>query len=503
MDSHQVIDFPQIKIENNEVEVAFELELDLNSPMNTEVQEYEKDLNFDDKINDINEDLAFNNSRLTELNKDIDKLTNHADGIDNMVAVGSGVLAGIVDSFWVGRFSMERGKAWSNEKVNKFVHKVAEAKGYKGDRLDGAIAYLENRYEVASDNTWSGKGVGISAKSHRLDDLSHHPTPIGLLFSILTQFTEKGYFQNRHGEFLPISIDEKDNHLIGHDIPSKIFSGTVNWFFHLVSDMSGSNKTAGAGMGIPGPISSLLKEASLIPGLNKTELPKKINDAFVKERFDLRSELSVGYEVGRQAVPVILNEFIVRSFYFIRRLLMEMKDKQALKEINWQNTLPWKNRTIVRMLTIATGTFTTIDLVDASIRSAIKSGGNPAALGKEIIMHVNFVGVGRFAIAAMIDTSMGIRQNKLRNDRIVLLSEQLHLMNAKTFYLQGNTWIKAKTTEEAINQTIEIAEDATLIAVESWEANKKSLANISTYHEGINKQNNDLVDHISDVLKWG
>jgi hypothetical protein len=27
--------------------------------------------------------------------------------------------------------------------------------------------------------------------------------------------------------------------LIGNNIPSKIFAGTVNWVFHLVSDMSG------------------------------------------------------------------------------------------------------------------------------------------------------------------------------------------------------------------------------------------------------------------------
>src|SRR5690606_23836138 len=47
------------------------------------------------------------------------------------------------------------------------------------------------------------------------------------------------------------------------------------------------------------------------------------NGLLIKEtvkRFDLRAELGVGYELGRQSLPVILNESIVRGFYFIRQL---------------------------------------------------------------------------------------------------------------------------------------------------------------------------------------
>ena len=60
------------------------------------------------------------------------------------------------------------------------------------------------------------------------------------------------------------------------------------------------------------------------------------------------------------------------------------------------------------MLTIATGTFTAIDLADAAIRSAIKSGGEPMTFLKNFVLLVNFVGVGRFAIAIGQDTLMGV-----------------------------------------------------------------------------------------------
>jgi hypothetical protein len=105
-----------------------------------------------DGLNNVNERLATNQLELDELNKEIDHLTNHADGIDYMVAVGSGILAGIVDSFWVGTFDFNRGKAWSNKEVNEFVIRVAKSKGYKGERLNGAIKFLEDKFKIPSDN---------------------------------------------------------------------------------------------------------------------------------------------------------------------------------------------------------------------------------------------------------------------------------------------------------------------------------------------------------------
>ena len=134
---------------------------------------------------------------LHELDKykaEIERLTNNADTIDYIIAVSSGVIAALIDSLWVGEFSFERGKAWSNQKVNEVVMKVAKSQGYKGNRLKGAIDRLEETFEIPSDNVWKGSDIGVSAKSHHLDDFAHHPTIIGLFFSILTQFTKEVLF---------------------------------------------------------------------------------------------------------------------------------------------------------------------------------------------------------------------------------------------------------------------------------------------------------------------
>lgn len=501
LNPQQPTDLPILKVihEDGTVEYNFNL-LPSSAPFSNEIDRA-LESQIHEGLHRVELTLQDTQALVDALNAEINLLTNHADHLDNMVAVGSGVIAGVIDSLWVGVFDFQTAKAWSNHQVNDFVMRVAKSKGYEGERLKDAIGFLEDKYKVPTDNIWNGKGLGISAKSHHLDDLSHHPTPVGLFFSILTQFTKTGYFQNGGGDFLPIDVDEKGLELIGKDIPSKFFCGTVNWFFHLVSDMSGSNKTAGAGMGIPGPIVSMLKELAAIPGLDRTGLPQKLKEAFVEHRFDLRSELAVLHELGRQAVPVIINEVLVRAFFFIRRLINEIQTKRSFKDIAWRETLPWNSRTLTRMLTIATGTFTAVDLADAAIRAALKSGGNLVAFGSQLILRVNFVGIGRFAIAIYSDVSMGKQRNVLREDRIQLMSQQLHLHQARIAYLQSDIWRTAEQTEASLQEAECMLRQSVEIQVRVQQDNAASLKNISAMQAELRKKNPKLIDEIQDILK--
>ena len=491
------IDLPTLKVVHESIEVEYDFSVSSAEYSSTEISLSEQ---ISAGLSRVEGEIQATQNEIDRLNLDIDRLTNHSDRVDNLVAVGSGLLAGLIDAFWVGEFNFERGKAWSNHTVNDFVMRTAKAQGYEGERLDGAIKFLESKFPVPSDNIWKGKDLGISAKSHHLDDLAHHPTPVGLFFSILTQFTKKGYFQNGEGTFLPIGIDEDGLDLIGADVSSKFFCGTVNWFFHLVSDMSGSNKTAGVGMGIPGPIVSLLKELSTIPGLDRTGLPEKLKEVFVKERFDLRSEMAVMHELGRQAVPVMINEVLVRAFYFIRRFASELKAKRSFSDIEWKKTLPWNNRTMTRMLTIATGTFTVVDLADAAIRAGMKSGGNLAAFGAQLVLRVNFVGIGRFTIAAYSDVSMGSQREGLRDERIAVLSEQLHWANAKVAYLQADVWQAAERTEASLQEAEQMMRQSAEISMRAWEANRTSLRQIGQMQAKIQTHNPQLINDIRNIL---
>ncbi|HFJ9318632.1 TPA: hypothetical protein ACGW54_003943 [Bacillus tropicus] len=80
---------------------------------------------------------------------EIDRLTNSSDGIDYIVAVGSGILAGIVDSLWVGEFKIEQGKAWSDMSVNDFVMKVARPKDFADLTMQNIIEVIRGGYKFA------------------------------------------------------------------------------------------------------------------------------------------------------------------------------------------------------------------------------------------------------------------------------------------------------------------------------------------------------------------
>lgn len=272
-------------------------------------------------------------------NKDIDRLTNHADGLDYTIAVASGILCGMIDSFFVGEFSLTKANEWGTEKVEKFVQFVAKQQSGKEKDLYESIRYLENRWKIPSDNK---AGIFGGAIRHHLYDFAHHPTPVGLFFSLLTQFTGNAYGVDSFGVFKVEPITSID--LIGKDIPTKVSLGLITWFFHLVSDIAGSSSSIGLkrlGTGLPGPLVSFLYEVSKIPCFspkngdsNFTLWISRLWNGALRDangnrmpvRFDMRTELGVLHELGKQSIPVIVNECLVRGFYFIRRFVSAVKE---------------------------------------------------------------------------------------------------------------------------------------------------------------------------------
>jgi len=362
-----------------------------------------------------------------DLDSQISLLSSQADKFDYLVSVGSGVLCGLLDILWVGDFSLERGRGIASDKIDGFVTKTAQLLGCKKDDLESAVKLLEKKFPIPSDGNTPDFGGGLQ---HHLRDFAHHPTIAGLMFSLLTQFTNKSYGTDTKSVFMVVDVPQVSKAFIGDDVPTKIIYGTVTWFFHLVSDVAGSSSSAGlsGGTGIPGPILALAKELSVLPFFknmtvgdhslslflsklfNGTLLAKHddsgkiIRDTVLK--FDLRGELGLGIEIGRQAIPVVANECIVRGFYLIRRLAMEIKENNIstlsdMKQIDWDRVKPLNSPTIARMLTIATGVFTTVDVGEAVVT-------------QKYWVSINYVGIGRFAVAIGEDVSWCLKARNIK-----------------------------------------------------------------------------------------
>lgn len=373
----------------------------------------------------------------TEMLEDDIKWEPHVDKankLDYIVAVSSGVLAGLIDVFYVGEFSLDRASEWGKDKVEKIVMKVARMEGYTGDNLNGAIKTLEKNHPLAADGSTNVFGGGLQ---HHLRDFSHHFSISGLLFSIFTQFTGLVVGADKEGKLHAAPVSESHRAYIGKNFQEKIAFGSIDWFFHAVSDMAGSSGSLMGGTGIPGPLVSFMKELSALPffknsgdgdiGFRKwvtklfngtllaehDENGKIIKDSLKK--FDLRTEIGILGEVSRQTMPVLINQCVVRGFYFCRRLAREIRDLKIknitdLRRIAPEDILPWDTPAMRRMVTVSSGVFFGVDTADAAVR-AIKSK-NPIVF----FLHINYVGVATFVIACVVDAQATMKDRKLEEN---------------------------------------------------------------------------------------
>lgn len=392
---------------------------------------------------------------LFDLNKQVNFLSSHADGLDCLVAIASGVLCGLLDVLWVGEFNLEHGREIASDKVENFVKGAAKTLGWKDNgEINSAVEFLEKIAPIPSDGNTFDFGGGLN---HHLRDFAHHPTIVGLIFSLLTQFTGKAYGTDVNGAFKIVDVPQKSLKFIGKDAFEKIFYGSIIWFFHLVSDIAGSSSTAGlsGGTGIPGPVLTLAKEISAIPVFRQMkvkdipliEFISKLFDGtyfakrdekgrIIKEsivKIDFRGEIGAGVELSKQAMPVIANESIVQTFYFIRRFSMELKNIEPqtisdIKMIEWGTVWPANNPTISRMLTISTAVFTTLDVADA-------------AVSKKLLLSVNYVGIGRFTMALDSDINWQLKKRQVQAVRAVYerIKQNTYLRSDDEIYVRmGN-----------------------------------------------------------------
>ena len=456
-------------------------------------ENYESD--FEQELLDLEQRIEKDKEKIGKLDRKIDRLTNHADKVDYIVAASCGLLTGLIDAFFIG--DAAQAQDLGKKPINEFVEHFARKQGYEGDNgLKGCIDFLEGKFKIPSDDIWKGAKIRVSASSHHLDDFAHHPTLIGLFCSILTQFTKVGYFQNRDGSLFKIAITEEG--LIGETFWGKIGAGIIKWFGHLVSDVAGANSTAGAGMGIPGPFLSLAKELAALPGVKDSGLPNTLYHMFTDKNshltFDLRCEIG-------QSIPVLINICLVAVFYMIRRIVFAIRKYKAGEKVDIMEIIPSANRTYVRMLTIASGVFVATDMADAGIRSAINSGGNPAVAFASFVSRVNIVGVGQFAIALGRDLGMGLKKESARNKRMALYNELLALSDAKVAYEENGMWIEAKKTEKALVNLDAIAQESYKRMVDNWEEVRAGLASLSDKRDAIESHNPGLLGDMAAIMQ--
>ena len=381
------------------------------------------------------------------------------DKYDVTVSIASGALTAlIVDTLIIGDISLLDANEWGKDKVENFVIGVAKSQDKEGKVTDllSAVKFLEDHYGLAADSVENKFGGG---SHHHLYDFSHHPTPVGWFFSIVTQFTKTVYGTDKYGKFQAVKLNTKGLDKIYENPVQKVWKGTVDWIFHMISDMAGSRGSVEKGRygtGLPGPLLSALKEISsnkhiraLVGTAGNTDRDKfsvlvqnLYNGRFLADRdvngkpikgteipFDLRTEIGLAHELTKQIVPVLINECIVRAFYSIRRFIKELErldvsSFEDLKDIDFKVFLPFNNPELNQELLISSASFTTVDIVVAGTKAAVKNHGNKYGFAKDFFLSINYVGIFRLGQTGFNKVFPQEKLEKLYDD-FALISEKV------------------------------------------------------------------------------
>ena len=376
------------------------------------------------EIDDINTKLAENENTLK-------KLTPECDKTDYILAAASGAICGLMDIFLVGKSGESAigdiTDKWFANRTMDFA-KICGWDGNSNDSLSSAIQYLEKKFKIPYDQTGAGNVASLvfdlNPRNHHFKSLGHNPSLLGLFFSILDQLTNTSHFISE-GEL--IYLQEADDKFVlqGGNISAKLFCGFVNWLGHLISDMSGSSSSKGRGMGIPSPLWTWTNDIIAIKKklhITNLEFDKTINKfalEIYKQGYDLRFEVA-------KAIPVFVNELVVRMVYSIRRLVrfyLNNQNRVRSFKLIWELCEPFSNASVKRMLIVAHGTFCLLDVGDALAQGFIN--GNGSFRIDQFVMRLNIVGLGRFTISLYGQANRGIKLYQAKKENLSLRQEKI------------------------------------------------------------------------------
>lgn len=397
--------------------------------LNVENDKYTFPTTISNALVDADKELCSLEEQLNETLETIKNLTPQCDKYDYILSSSSGALCGIIDIFLVGKpGESPLGNITDKWFANRTVD-FAKVCGYKGEKnsASSAIRYLEKKFKIPYDQSVGGKNfrnlINLTPNNHHFKSLGHNPTLLGLFFSILNQFTNTSNFVS-NGESITLNNSEGEFELRGNNIPSKIFCGIANWIGHLISDVSGSSSSKGRGMGIPSPIWSWSNDVIVIKrklNIPVSEFDKSVNELALKlfeKGYDIRFQTT-------QAIPVFINEIVVRLIYSVRRLIkyyMIVPKENRSFALLWKSCEPFSNATVKRMLTIAHATFCLIDIGDATIRG-FKTGAGAFNV-VEFFMRLNIVGVGRFTVSLYGEAKRSLQLNKANAEALFVKREK-------------------------------------------------------------------------------
>ena len=314
------------------------------------------------------------------------------DRYDFLMGAVTGIGAGLLDAYGVNKPGEGILGQFTDKKVDDAVMYFARKKGWKpsakqANNVRSAIGFLEdpNQYmrgnmnpshrinydQAYTDHSNEKMGTNglvddLIPANHHLKSLGHSPDLIGLIVSVLNQFTATSTFVS-NGKI--ITIDTATLELVGDNFPAKVFSGCSNWFWHLMSDVAGSSGSTNRGSGLPIPFYNLflLCDFGAFKYKNDNLTYAQIMTKVFEHGYDLRHGIAM-------TIPLLVGELLTMLCWSFKRRFYHKWD--------WKDCIPGDQyKTYRRCRLIHSSAFCMVD----GAHAYFKGHGDPV----EIILHMN------------------------------------------------------------------------------------------------------------------
>ena len=406
-----------------------------------------------------------NDTRLEAINDRLQSYRCDASFEDYALAVLSGILSGAIDAFILQEAVVAR------DDISLFPSQVME--GLHSGKMTNARSVSHARVDPSLLTWFPG-----------LDKWAGKPTPVGFVTSMLSQFSRSGIltWKDNKMHIIPEGIDRTRGCLLFglatalgamnwlvevSDIQSDatapltglskigklirnnpklvdIVKGLDQWQTQLAGEMKGYQKAKGKPMGSDEILGSMLTALDRIPVLQGSRLSEFMKHYGMARTCGI-TDIPLLKALTRQAMPVLLNEVLVRTLYLVMRLAAELDAHEDVSDIDWNKILPMGNRTIDRMLTIASITFNVADTVDAAVHAAVSSAGNYVLFSTQFVKRFNYVGAARAGFAVFREIFYEKEEAELlREKRLLTEARTSQVIEQLTAYRQQ---IEAKVSE--------------------------------------------------------
>ncbi|MDD6640209.1 MAG: hypothetical protein PUE66_04330 [Erysipelotrichaceae bacterium] len=322
------------------------------------------------------------NEPIDVIDVEIKSTIKKAEKMDIAFAAFCGVASAGIDYLFVGKtnFSSLNFKEMKKEDLLKEMPKLLKLMNLSEENIKQAENIFDNKVELFSDKVHNAENYKSMVK-----DFAAGLSIKGLMISIVEQLIGHHVGLDENGALLVTKFTEEEQ--INGNFAKKIMTGAILWFVDQATQYSLKNEFSEEVNDVVNlkkqfenvkdlikelADSKLYKENGFDSHRLKKEMVSLINKTQDDEMQDVLDILAV------QAIPVVFNRCLVKTYVIIKSLVEQIKSKniksiEGIKYLDFNLTSEDNKRVLARMNTVSTGIFAALDATSAVIPALLKA----------------------------------------------------------------------------------------------------------------------------------